>query len=118
MAIPPDGPLHDACLEAFSARDGQIRAADSLVRLRLETGRRHQIRVHLAALGAPLVGDELYGGRPHAGFGSSHIALHAHALEFWHPYTGARVDVKAPVPPAWLELAHDMGLSVERLKRE
>ena len=56
--------------------------------LRLETGRTHQIRVHLAAIGHPVLNDNLYGGP--AAPGISHPALHAHTLAFAHPTTGEK----------------------------
>lgn len=90
----------------------------TLVRLRLETGRRHQIRVHLSAMGAPVVGDGLYGGRDHPALEPGQIALHAAALRFWHPYGGLEVDVCAPVPRSWSRLAADVGLSLDRRIRE
>ncbi|HUE86657.1 MAG TPA: RluA family pseudouridine synthase [Vicinamibacterales bacterium] len=68
----------------------------SLVRCRLVTGRMHQIRVHLAAKGWPIVGDATYGVRIP---GLERQALHAWRLAFTHPSTGNRVDVTAP-PPA------------------
>jgi len=68
-----------------------------LVRGLLGTGRTHQIRVHMAHLGHPLVGDTLYGGASAAGM--TRQALHARRLSFEHPVTGAEMSFEAP-PPA------------------
>ena len=63
----------------------------------LETGRTHQIRVHLAAIGHPVVGDAPYGG-VRAGFALSRPFLHATTLAFTHPRTGEPVEVNEPLP--------------------
>lgn len=63
----------------------------------LETGRTHQIRVHMAHIGHPLVSDPLYGGAPAAGM--ERQALHAFRLAFAHPVTGASLSFHAPLPP-------------------
>jgi 23S rRNA pseudouridine1911/1915/1917 synthase len=69
----------------------------ALLRVRLETGRTHQIRVHLAAVDLPVAGDPLYG---RAGdLGLERQFLHAARLAFPHPITGADVDVSSPLPP-------------------
>ena len=73
----------------------------SLLACRLETGRTHQIRVHLAGIGHPLVGDVLYGGQPDLGLGRPY--LHAFRLAFTHPATGERVAFESPVPPDLVE---------------
>jgi 23S rRNA pseudouridine1911/1915/1917 synthase len=67
----------------------------ALLRVRLETGRTHQIRVHLAAIALPVVGDALY-GVPEPILGRQF--LHAARLAFPHPFTGERVDVESPLP--------------------
>jgi 23S rRNA pseudouridine1911/1915/1917 synthase len=68
----------------------------ALLRVRLETGRTHQIRVHLAAIGLPVVGDAVYGS-PDPALGRQF--LHATRLAFTHPFTGERVEVESPLPP-------------------
>ncbi|MYN13768.1 RluA family pseudouridine synthase [Pusillimonas sp. TS35] len=68
----------------------------ALVQCVLETGRTHQIRVHMASIGHPLVGDVLYGGRPLAGAGRQ--MLHARALRFDDYSGGERVAFEAPLP--------------------
>jgi RluA family pseudouridine synthase len=68
----------------------------TLVELELETGRTHQIRVHMAHLGHPLLGDARYGGPPVEGLGRQ--ALHAGRLSFLHPTTRARVELEVPLP--------------------
>ena len=67
----------------------------ALLRVRLETGRTHQIRVHLAAIGLPVVGDPVYGAPEPA---LERQFLHAARLAFAHPVTGERVDVVSPLP--------------------
>ena len=68
----------------------------SLLSLRLETGRTHQIRVHLSHLGHPVVGDHLYGGSDIRRI--ERQALHAVLLEFDHPVSGERLSIEAPFP--------------------
>ena len=76
------------------------------IRCRLETGRTHQIRVHLASLGHPLLGDPVYGGDG-TKFEAAHRSLftgqclHAGELSFLHPATGEEVTFSAPLPPGF-----------------
>ena len=84
----------------------RVLPAATLLRVVLETGRTHQIRVHMAAIGHPVAGDPLYGvaGR----YGLSRQFLHAQRLAFDHPVTGEPLDVRSPLPDdlrAALELA-------------
>lgn len=80
----------------------------SLVRLTLETGRTHQIRVHMSHIGHPLLGDTLYGGSPQS---IGRQALHGEALEWPHPFGGETVRVEAPWPDDMLRLADKLRTS-------
>jgi 23S rRNA pseudouridine1911/1915/1917 synthase len=72
------------------------RRGRTVVEVKLETGRKHQIRVHLAGLGCPVVGDPVYGSAtPTAG----RLCLHAWRLSFDHPATGDRIEFESPPPP-------------------
>lgn len=79
----------------------------AVVRCRPKTGRTHQLRVHFAALGCPIVGDDLYGG----GFALPRQALHAARLAFVHPVTGAPVVIECPLAP-------DLAAYLETLRKE
>ena len=74
----------------------------SYLRVRIGTGRTHQIRVHLASIGHPIVGDRLYGAPPPQS-GLFRFFLHAHYLAFHSPSTGQLIAVESPLPP---DLAH------------
>jgi 23S rRNA pseudouridine1911/1915/1917 synthase len=80
-------------------------AGATLVSARLETGRSHQIRIHLAGLGHPLAGDHQHGGEAARTFvpRAPRLALHAAVLGFSHPATGERVRFERALPP---DLAH------------
>ena len=80
-----------------------------LVKCKLQTGRTHQIRVHMASLGHPLVSDAVYGGRPEAGL--KRQALHAFRLAFEHPVTGQPLDFRSPVPEDMSAAMAELGLS-------
>ncbi|MGH7709894.1 MAG: pseudouridine synthase, partial [Gemmatimonadaceae bacterium] len=73
-----------------------------LLRATLHTGRTHQIRVHLAAVGHPVAGDSVYGGgsrgRREAGLPSGRHFLHAAWLRLRHPSSGALIDLRSPLP--------------------
>lgn len=113
---PPSGRIESALQEGV---DGTVRVVErggqravthyetierrgrcTLVRCRLETGRRNQIRVHLAALGCPLAGDRKYGYRARTGETFRRVMLHSWRLEFEHPFTRetVRVVVDPPEP--------------------
>jgi 23S rRNA pseudouridine1911/1915/1917 synthase len=94
----------------------------TLVRVHLETGRTHQIRVHMEHIGYPVVGDPLYAGRRRLPAGASaelrealegfrRQALHAAKLTLTHPKTGKRVSFEAPLP-------EDMERLIELLARD
>lgn len=70
----------------------------TLLDLKLETGRTHQIRVHMKYIGHPLVGDPVYGGKSGRTLGMSGQALHAGVLGFEHPRTGEWLEFSAPIP--------------------
>ena len=74
----------------------ELFARHALLDVSLETGRTHQIRVHLSAIGLPVAGDPVY-GRPHE-LGLERQFLHAARLGFAHPFTGERVDVASGLP--------------------
>ncbi|MDR7543294.1 MAG: RluA family pseudouridine synthase [Armatimonadota bacterium] len=87
------------------------RFADAtLLELRLGTGRTHQIRVHCASIGHPVVGDRLYGRRPNP-WGLRRQALHAFRLTFAHPGTGREMSFLAPLPA-------DMEAALGQLREE
>ena len=78
--------------------------------IRLETGRTHQIRVHMAALGYPVAGDATYGGRSRPPGLSRHF-LHAARLSFPHPEDGRVVSFEAPLPPDLAAFLADVGVT-------
>jgi 23S rRNA pseudouridine1911/1915/1917 synthase len=80
----------------------------SMLKVSLETGRTHQIRVHLASIGHPVVGDRVYGRPGPPGIDPLRVWLHAAHLEFDHPVTGERISVDSP-------LAADLRASLELL---
>jgi 23S rRNA pseudouridine1911/1915/1917 synthase len=86
----------------------------TLIEARLHTGRTHQIRVHFAAIGHPVVGDTVYGaprevrvaGKPSAALGRTF--LHAARIAFEHPSTGKRIEVRAPLAPELRKYLEDL----------
>lgn len=80
-------------------------ASGSLVKLRLETGRTHQIRVHMRHFGHPLMGDDLYGGSLDL---IHRQALHSWHLEFNHPVTKEHMQLEAPLPADMTSLIHKL----------
>jgi 23S rRNA pseudouridine1911/1915/1917 synthase len=88
----------------------------TLVECRLETGRTHQVRVHMASIGHPLIGDPVYGraGKAHCKLlnelGFARQALHAAELGFTHPVTKNRLSFASPLPPDMQELLSALGV--------
>ena len=80
----------------------------SHIRCRLETGRTHQIRVHMASIGHPLLGDGVYGA-PCPEKGLEGQCLHARELKFLHPRTGEPVHLVTELPPYFLEVLSKLG---------
>lgn len=111
MAIVERGGKHAVTHYATKRTFGDVA---SLVECRLETGRTHQIRVHMASMGYPLVGDPLYGGRRRGKMAASacrefldeqiNQVLHAYLLGFRHPCTGEQMGWQAGNPPYFAEI--------------
>ncbi|WP_369788934.1 23S rRNA pseudouridine(1911/1915/1917) synthase RluD [Rouxiella sp. WC2420] len=122
MAVHPMGKpatTHYRIMEHFRAH--------TRLRLRLETGRTHQIRVHMAHIDHPLVGDQLYGGRPRPPKGASdnfiqqlrtfdRQALHATMLRLFHPVTGIQMEWHAPLPQDMVDLISALKADTEEFK--
>ncbi len=77
------------------------------VRCNLRTGRTHQIRVHMAYIHHPLLGDTLYGGRADKGLDSQ--CLHARRLKFLHPRSGQELALECPLPPYFTAVLRRLG---------
>jgi 23S rRNA pseudouridine1911/1915/1917 synthase len=82
----------------------------TLLKVRLKTGRTHQIRVHLKHIHHPVVGDPVYGMAAGKNFGMMRQALHAKCLHFIHPETGEKVEFESDLP-------QDMQQLLRKLKR-
>ncbi|UDF02931.1 RluA family pseudouridine synthase [Asticcacaulis sp. AND118] len=103
---------HYRTLDAFGALGSGDKPAAARVRCTLETGRTHQIRVHMAYLGCPCLGDPVYGsGAPHKAVAEAlkkqsfaRQALHAAHLGFVHPVTGEKLAFEAPLPADMADL--------------
>ncbi len=86
----------------------ELLSEHALLEVRLETGRTHQIRVHLAAIDLPVAGDSQYGVR--GDLGLERQFLHARGLRFRHPFTGEEIDIESPLP-------HDLETALEHARR-
>jgi 23S rRNA pseudouridine1911/1915/1917 synthase len=125
MAVRPDGRPAITHWEVAERYPPSGPAVASLLACRLETGRTHQIRVHLAAVGHPLLGDEVYG----PGFKTkaaklppaakdalqalSRQALHAYMLHFEHPSTGELMEFRSELPPDLARLRHALAAELK-----
>jgi 23S rRNA pseudouridine1911/1915/1917 synthase len=114
---PREAVSHVTVLRRFD-KEAEPGTGATLVRVRPETGRTHQIRVHLASIGHPCLGDPLYGSgkeaRVRAGPGFGRQALHAVALAINHPRSGERLEFVAPLPMDMLDFMAARGLEVDR----
>ena len=82
----------------------------TLLEVKIETGRTHQIRVHMAQIGHPVVGDMVYSSGKNP-FGVEGQMLHAQKLDFTHPRTGEKMHIEAPLPAYFTEI-------LEKLEKE
>ena len=108
-ALPENAPAGEAAHTIYRAlghgvRDGRPLTA---VELRLDSGRTHQLRVHLSAIGHPLLGDAAYGGPVFA-----RLCLHGYALELPHPLDRSRVQVRSPIPRDFTQLVANLTSSL------
>lgn len=124
MAVHPMGKpatTHYRIMEHFRAH--------TRLRLRLETGRTHQIRVHMSHISYPLVGDPLYGGRPRPPKGASEAfiatlrafdrqALHATMLRLYHPISGIEMEWHASLPQDMVDLIDALKADTEAFKEQ
>lgn len=92
----PDGAADGKKAVTHLRRVEALGSRASLVEAELETGRTHQVRIHLTELGHPVLGDRLYGGK--VARAAPRLALHARRLGFRHPRSGERLDFEAPLP--------------------
>ncbi len=101
---------HDGkpALTHYEVVEAYPRSDVMLLRVTLDTGRSHQVRVHLSAIGHPVVGDVVYGGRPRR-TRTQRMFLHAHEITFTHPRSGVVVTVTSPLPPELESILHDLG---------
>lgn len=106
MAIVPDGRHAVTHYEVLARYPGYTH-----IRCKLETGRTHQIRVHMASLGHPIVGDEVYGPSK-SKFDLRGQCLHARELTFLHPADGQPRLVKSDLPDYFTDLLHKLGRTV------
>jgi 23S rRNA pseudouridine1911/1915/1917 synthase len=104
MSLDTDKPRE--AVTHFEVRE--LLRAHALLQVKLETGRTHQIRVHLAAIDLPVAGDSQYGVKRDLGL--ERQFLHAYRLRFAHPVTGEEIDVESPLPP-------DLESALERARR-
>jgi 23S rRNA pseudouridine1911/1915/1917 synthase len=95
MAVVADGRPARTAYRVLAEYTDPVEVAS--LECRLETGRTHQIRVHLAVIGHPVVGDATYGGARH-GLVSPRPFLHSAELSFVHPVTGQRLTFTSPLP--------------------
>ena len=83
------------------------------MRVKIFTGRTHQIRVHSASIGHPIVGDDKYGdfelNKRIAKNTGARMFLHAHSLKFTHPQTGEVLTLSAPIPAIFSQFMNDHG---------
>jgi RluA family pseudouridine synthase len=93
VALPEQAPGGQAAASRWRALGYRAGDDSTLLELTLETGRTHQLRVHLSAIAHPIVGDRHYGGRP-----ADRLLLHAHRLSLRHPRDNRRIDVVSPPP--------------------
>lgn len=104
MAVAPEGREAVTHWQVVDAQNGYTHLT-----CRLETGRTHQIRVHMAHIGHPLLGDTVYGAKkPVPGLAGQ--CLHAARLTFTHPATGERLTVEAPLPDWFRAVLRRYGL--------
>ena len=101
MAVVPGGRFAETI---WRVKETFRRAA--LLELEPVTGRTHQLRVHLASIGHPIVGDALYGGAKPHGPKARRQLLHAYKLSFEHPRTGERLSFEGALPPDFEEVLH------------
>jgi RluA family pseudouridine synthase len=112
VACEPEAPEAESATTLY--RTLQAGAEGALIELRPITGRMHQLRVHMAAIGRPIAGDARYGGAlVMAGRRVGRLMLHAAKIRFPHPCGGER-DVAAPLPADMADLAEALGLETAR----
>ena len=102
-------------LSHFRCLEGPLQGGRALLEIRPETGRTHQIRVQMAHLGCPLVGDRLYGYRKRRLPLTRHF-LHASEITFVHPKTAEKLTFQAPLPADLANLLREIGGHPERLR--
>jgi 23S rRNA pseudouridine1911/1915/1917 synthase len=109
VVAPPQGKPAQTDYEVLARAAPQAPKLHAALACRLRTGRTHQIRVHLAGIGHPLVGDRTYGGEASEGFDRQ--ALHAWRLSLRHPASGEMLAVDCPPPVDLLQLSERLGLA-------
>lgn len=106
MAITPRGKPARTVYRVVERRGAGTASPSTLLELTLQSGRTHQIRVHMAAIGHPVVGDARY-GTPDKRLGAGRFFLHAARLAFDHPVTGTRSEFTSPLPEELLDYLGD-----------